>query len=100
MNDHVVMSNPILPFRIIACLASGGLECYMLVTRGNPTTRDQPSPEVRAWLVAATLGSKEPFVYLRAWLIAGHGIATRDEHVAFKPTACQTRDYAKSQNWI
>ena len=32
--------------------------------------------------------------------IAGHGIATRDEHVAFKPTACQTRDYAISQNWI
>ena len=46
----------------------------------------------------ATLGSKEPFAYLGAWLIAGHGIATRHEHAAFKPTACQTRDDAISQN--
>jgi hypothetical protein len=48
----------------------------------------------------AMLGSKEPFAYLGAWLIAGHGIATRHEHVAFKPTACQTRDYAISQTWV
>ena len=34
----------------------------------------------------ATLGSNEPLAYLGAWLIAGRAIATREEHVAVKPT--------------
>ena len=49
--------NPILRYRIIACLASGGLECHMLMTRGNPMSRDKPSPKVREWLLAAKRGS-------------------------------------------
>ena len=48
----------------------------------------------------ATLGSYEPLAYLGAWLIAGRAIATREEHVAFKPTDLQTREYVESKNWI
>ena len=55
--DEVIISNPILRSRIIVCLASGGLECHMLVARGNPMARDQPSPKVREWLLAAKRGS-------------------------------------------
>ena len=46
----------------------------------------------------ATLGSNGPLAYLGAWLIAGRAIATREEHVAFKHTDLQTREYAESKN--
>ena len=48
----------------------------------------------------ATLGSNEALVYLGVCLIACRAIATREGHVAYKPTYLQTREYAKSNNWI
>ena len=56
-NDEVLDLSPILLYRISACLASGGLACHMLMTRGNAMSRDQPSPKVREWLFAAKRGS-------------------------------------------
>ena len=48
----------------------------------------------------AKLGVNEPLACLGARLIVRRELATRDEHVAFKPSALQALEYALSQNWL
>ena len=45
-------------------------------------------------------GVQEPLAYLGAWLLAGRELATREEHMALKPSESQTREYALLQNWL
>ena len=41
------------------------------------------------------LGLNEPLAYLGAWLAAGSGCASRDEHMTLKPSDADTRVYAQ-----
>ena len=40
------------------------------------------------------LGVQEPLAYLGAWLAAGSACASREEHMAVKPSDAETRAYA------
>ena len=46
------------------------------------------------------LGQYEPLAYLGAWLDMRDSYSTQRDHVAFQPSAEQTRAYAQRQGWV
>ena len=71
--------------------------CPVHSERGMPLCRIRRSVGAKQ---IATLGVHEPLAFIGAWLADASRFATRSDHMAFKPSAAQTRAYAERERLI